>query len=124
MTGQPKTKVMRVKERKLDFNAIDHSDEIILALECYYEELINYVFGIFADRFKKNRGSIDHPIDIVISGGTALPKGFDGKVRAVLAKMNLPFEIKEVRMAKDMLRTVATGCYLRAKQAAKKAAKG
>lgn len=120
MIGQPKTKVIRVKERRLDFNNIDPEDEVLLALECYYEELVNYVFGLFKKRFESNKGSIDHPIEIILSGGTASPKGFDQKVEKMIARMNLPFEIKRVRMAKDMLRTVAKGCYIRAKQAAKK----
>lgn len=128
MTGQPRTKVLRVKEKKLDFNNIDKNDEIILALECYYEELINYVFGIFAKRFGSSKGSIDHPIDLVLSGGTACPKGFDQKVKVMLAKMSLPFEIREVRLAgggdpDKMLKAVARGCYVRAKQAAKQAGK-
>lgn len=125
MTGQPRTKVLRMKERKLDFNKIDNNDDIILALECYYEDLISYVFGHFAKRFKGNKGSIDHPIDIILSGGTASPPGFDKKVKTMLMKMDLPFEIGEIRLAgggdtKKLLQTVARGCYIRAKQAAKK----
>jgi len=120
MTGQPKTKVTRIKERQLDFNKIDQTSEVVMALECYYDELVNYVFGIFAKRFAGNKGSIDHPIDVVISGGTASPSGFDRRVRALIERMNLPFKVNEVRMAKDMMRAVAKGCYLRAKQAAKK----
>lgn len=123
MTGQPRTKVLRVKEKKLNFDKIDEDDEILLALECYYQELINYVFGIFAKRFESNKGSIDHPVDIILSGGTASPPGFDKRVKISIEKMNLPFEVREVRLAKDMLKTVATGCYIRAKQAAKKLAK-
>lgn len=123
MVGQPVTKVLRTKERKLDFGNIDPNDEILLALECYYEELIQYIFSRFSKRFQGNKGSIDHPIDIVLSGGTASPPGFDQKVRDVIAKMKLPFEVYEVRRSKDMLKTVATGCYLRAKQAARKAEK-
>jgi hypothetical protein len=128
MTGQPKTKVLRIKEKKLNFNNIDESDDVILALECYYEDLVNYVFrDCFAKRFKGNKGSIDHPIDIILSGGTASPPGFDKKVRKLLSKIEMPFEIGEIRMAgggetKKMLQTVARGCYLRAKQAAKKLA--
>lgn len=123
MVGQPKTKVIRVKERRLDFDKIDQNDEILLALECYYEELVNYVFGIFRKRFEGNKGSIDHPIEIILSGGTASPPGFDKKVENMIDKMDLPFEVRSVRLAKDMLRTVAKGCYIRAKQAAKKKAK-
>jgi hypothetical protein len=120
MSGQPKTRVIRIKERDLDFNNIDEDNEVVLALECYYDELVRYVFEVFATRFKGSKGSIDHPIDIVLSGGTASPPGFDGRVKAILSKMDLPFEVKDVRLAKDMLRATALGCYIRAKQAAKK----
>lgn len=120
MSGQPKTRVIRVKERDLDFNNIDEDDEVILALECYYDEMVRYVFEVFSDRFAGSKGSIDHPIDIVLAGGTASPPGFDGRVKSILDKMKLPFEIHDVRLAKDMLRATAKGCYIRAKQAAKK----
>jgi hypothetical protein len=131
MTGQPKTKVLRVKEKKLNFNTIDNLDpsdesyDVLLALECYYEDLINYVFSSFAKRFGSTKGSIEHPIDVVLAGGTACPPGFDKKVKKILSRMNFPFEISEVRLAgggdqKKMLQSVAKGCYIRAKQAAKK----
>lgn len=125
MTGQPRTKVIRVKEKDLDFNKIDENNEILLALDCYYEDLVRYVFGIFGKRFENNRGSIDHPIDIILSGGTASPPGFDKKVRKVLDRMNLPFQINDIKLAgggerQGMLKTVARGCYIRAKQTAKK----
>jgi len=120
MTGQPKTKVTRIKERVLNFDKIDRTDEVILALECYYDELINYIFTIFARRFSGSKGSIEYPIEIILSGGTAMPPGLDKRVNKIIDRMKLPFEVKQVRLAKDMLRSVATGCYLRAKQAAKK----
>jgi hypothetical protein len=124
MTGAPKIKVIRAKEKTLDFNNIDLDDEVCMALEVYYEELIKYVFKVFADRFKGARGTIDHPIDIILAGGTASPPGLADRVKEILAKMDLPFEVNDVRLAKDMFRATAKGCYLRAKQAAKKAAKG
>lgn len=125
MTGQPRTKIIRVKEKDLDFDKIDENNEILLALDCYYEDMIRYVFSIFGKRFENNRGSIDHPIDIILSGGTASPPGFDKKVRKVLDRMNLPFQIHEIRLAgggdrQAMLKTVAKGCYIRARQTAKK----
>jgi hypothetical protein len=128
MTGESRTKVLRVKEKYLDFDELDVSSPLILALNVYYEALIKYVFGKFAERFSNNRGTIEDPIDVVLSGGTACPKGFDTKVKKVLAGMNLPFKINEVRLAgggdkDEMLKAVAKGCYIRARQAAKKLAK-
>jgi len=121
MVGQPKTKVTRIKERSLDFDKIDQNNEVILALECYYSDVVTYIFKKFAERFDGNKGSIDHPIDVVVAGGTASPSGFDRKLRQIIERMDLPFKVNEVRMAKDMMRATAKGCFLRAKQAAKKA---
>ena len=127
MTGEPRTKVLRTKEKKLNFNSIDDSDPIVLALECYYEEMLNYVFNQISTKFSGNKGSLEHPIDLVVSGGTASVPGMDKKIKTMLAKIELPFEIAEVRLAgggdrTKMLGAVARGCYLRAKQAAKKMA--
>lgn len=126
MTGEPKTKVTRVKEKKLDFDNIDGDDPILVALDVYYTQLVSYVFTKFAEKFSSNKGSIEDPIEIVLSGGTASPHGFDKKVKRVLDGMSLPFKIHDVRLAgngnrDDMLKTVARGCFIRAKQAAKKA---
>lgn len=128
MTGEPKTKVLRVKENKLDFNNLDLDDPIILALDTYYESLVKYVFGKFAERFAVHRGALEGSIDVVLSGGTASVPGFDKKVKGILEKMDLPFEIHEVRMAggghrDEMLKAVVKGCYARAYLAAKKANK-
>lgn len=126
MTGEYKTKVARIKEKKLDFNKIDQEDPISVALDVYYTQLVSYVFGEFAKKFSSNKGFIEDPIEIVLSGGTASPPGFDKKVKKVLGDMSLPFKVHDVRLAgngnrDEMLKTVARGCFIRAKQAAKKA---
>jgi hypothetical protein len=92
-------------------------------LEVYYEELIRYVFKMFANRFEGSKGTIDHPIDIILAGGTASPPGLADRVKEILGKMDLPFDVNDVRLAKDMFRATAQGCYIRAKQAAKKKSK-
>jgi hypothetical protein len=131
MTGEPKTKITRVKERKLDFNKIGNDDPILMALDVYYTQLVSYIFGKFAEKFSGSKGFLEDPIEIVLSGGTASPPGFDKKVKSILAGMDFPFKVQEVRLAGNgevdqMLKAVAHGCYIRAKQTAKKmgAAKG
>ena len=69
-----------------------------MGLDCYYTELVQYVFKHFLDRYK-GKSQLEHPIDIVLSGGTASPRGFEKKVRELLLQMKLPFEINEVRTA-------------------------
>jgi hypothetical protein len=129
MTGEPKTKVIRVKENKLDFNNLDLEDPIILALDTYYEFLVKYVLEKFAERFSGKKGFLEGSIDMILSGGTASIPGFDKKVQKVLKTMDLPFKIHEVRLAgggdrQKMLKTVVKGCLIRACQAVKKAKEG
>lgn len=129
MTGQSKGKVLRIKEKKLNFNKIDElatgqDGDIILGLDCYYTDLVNYVFKHFIDRYK-GKSALEHPIDIILSGGTACPLGFDKKVMKILLGMKLPFEINEVKLAgggdaSKMLSATARGCHKRAKQALRK----
>jgi hypothetical protein len=126
ITGEPKTKVLRTKENKLDFNNLDNEDPIILALDSYYDALVRYSFGKLAERFSQRRGALEGPIDVILSGGTASVPGFEKKVQRVLAQMSLPFKVQEIKLAgggdrTKMLKAVAKGCYARAYQAAKKA---
>ena len=43
-----------------------------------------------------------------------MPKGFTDKVKTVVAEMDLPFKIKEVRRAKDPRNAVVNGCLAQA----------
>ena len=54
----------------------------------------------------------------LITGGGMSAAVASAKLAAVRAELRA--EINEVRLAKDMLRATAKGCYIRAKQAAKK----
>ena len=63
--------------------------------------------------------TIDRPIPVVLSGGTAKPAGFLQKFESMLKASNLPIEISDIRMAKDPLTATATGCYIAAMSEAK-----
>ncbi len=126
MIGQASTKVLRVKEKRLDLNTASSTDpddrdfDVLQALDCYYNELINYSVDMICSKFKGNKGSIDYPIQCVVSGGTASCPGFIEKFREALMNANLPFEISEVRKSSDFFKAVATGCYLKAYKAAER----
>lgn len=120
VTNQPVSRVIGVKEKKLDFHNIDPSDRVLQALEIYYEELVNYVLNHFKVEFKKQSASFDDAVEIVIGGGTASPPGFVDKFKRVLAKTDLPITVKNVRMAKDPLKCVAAGSLIAALSQEKK----
>jgi len=89
-TDFPLSQVVHTKETKLDFNNIDYDNDIIFALDAYYSNLIEYVFKNFSNKFKKIKSEFEAPLDIVIAGGTSIPKGFKAKVETVVKKLDLP----------------------------------
>lgn len=113
-TGVPLAKVMRVKETKLDFNNIDYDDDVVFALDAYYDNMIKYVFKNFAKKLSEREGEFEAPLDIIIAGGTSMPKGFRDKVKSVVDELDLPFEIKDVIQSEDPRNAVVKGLLTQA----------
>lgn len=113
-TDTPISQVTNIKETKLDFDNIDYDNDVIFALDAYYDNMLQYIFKNFATKFLEVKSQFDAPLDIVIAGGTSMPKGFVNKVKSVIQSLDLPFEVKEVRRAKDPRNAVVTGCLTQA----------
>ena len=113
-TDAPLTKVTNIKETKLDFNNIDYDDDVIYALDAYYTNMIEYVFKNFAKKFSKEKSEFEAPLDIVIAGGTSMPRGFREKVESVVNGLDLPFEINNVIQSKDPRNAVVKGLLTQA----------
>jgi hypothetical protein len=114
----PVTQITSYKESKLDFSKIDDNSDKDFALDAYTTELFRYNFGKFAEQFNasKDKDQYDFPLDVVIAGGTSMPKGFIDKAkRDILAiASDLPFAVRDVRHAKDPRNAVCRGLMLRA----------
>lgn len=122
-TGVPISQVINTKEKNLNFYDIDFDDDVQFALDAYYDQLIRYVFSHFAKKFSAEKTSFEAPLDIVVAGGTSMPTGFCDKLSKVVSDMNLPFEVKEVRPAKNPRTAVVEGLYVSANVAMNRAAK-
>jgi len=120
ISGQPVSVVTKKKERFLDFDNIDYNDVVLAGLDIHYTDLLTNIMQKFCKKFAENGDVYDHPIEIVVTGGTASPKGFETKFKQVLNSMTLPFEVKDVRMSGDMLKTVSKGCLIKALKEEKK----
>jgi len=115
--GSPIAQVLKIKEDpKFDLqNASELDDEIGQALYYHYKALIRYEIQALMKEWSKMKSQLDFPapIPIILSGGTASIKGFKELWETELEKFQkrnpLPFQIKEVRMAKDPLGAVARG---------------
>jgi actin-like ATPase involved in cell morphogenesis len=115
--GATVAQVLKVKEDpSFDLrNASNIDDEIGQAIYYHYKALIKYEIQMLMREWAKMKSQLDFPapIPIVLSGGTALLKGFkefwEEELNKFQKKNNLPFKIKEIRLASDPLNAVAKG---------------
>lgn len=113
-TGVAISQVLSTKEKKLDFTALDENDDIVFALDTYYDAMIEHVFKLFGKKFQEVKSQFTQPLDIIVAGGTSVPKGFCEKVEKIVRGLNLPFQIKEVRQAKSPRNAVVEGLLTQA----------
>lgn len=119
-TGAPISQVTKKKEVELDFVNLKDDDDIIFALNAYYTSMIEFVFSKFSSHFQKVKSQFEAPLEVVVAGGTSMPKGFCDKVSEVISSLELPFVIKSVRHAKDPRNAVVKGCLTYAASAYRK----
>jgi len=87
---------------------------VLEALFYYHKALIEYTVKRIIKEFDdKVDIEIDDEIPIVISGGTSLPEGFVELFKSVISTYELPFEVSEIRKAKNPLTSVASGLLIR-----------
>jgi len=109
------TRVKVQKEEGLDLSKPGR-DKLEKALHVYYEELVEtLVEGLrraisSAEKLPRS----ERPLPIVLSGGTAKPKGFKDLFEKTLKGRSLPIQISEVRMAGDPLAATARGALIAA----------
>jgi hypothetical protein len=127
VTGEPIGKVMRIKEKSLDLSKLTDCDpktkDVIDALSIYYDEMISRVVKAMAKELSKGRREFPGAVDIVVCGGSAIVPGFIERMKTVVAKIDIPFKVKEIRMSKNPFFSVSQGCCLAA-QADQKRTKG
>jgi len=113
-TGVAISQVISAKEKKLDFTNLDENDDIVFALDTYYDAMIEHVFKHFGKKFQEVKSQFTQPLDIIVAGGTSMPKGFCEKLDKIVRGMNLPFAIKDVRLAKSPRNAVVEGLLTQA----------
>ncbi|HUU87798.1 MAG TPA: hypothetical protein VMX17_08605 [Candidatus Glassbacteria bacterium] len=87
---------------------------VLEALYYYHKALIEYTVKRIIKEFDERVDiEIDDKIPIVIAGGTCLPEGFISLFRNIISASELPFEVSEIRRAKNPLTAVANGLLVR-----------
>jgi len=107
--------MIQVEKEDGDIDLINPEGKIQEALSVYYSVLVGYALDNISyelDRVKLP--SFRSEIPIIVSGGLTLANGFTNKFEDVISGKKLPFNIKEVRRAKDPMTAVANGCLMAA----------
>ena len=112
-------RVTNIKEKYMKFSGEveiknKKTQRVLEALYYYHKELIEYTVKKIIKEFEQKVDiEVGDKLPIVISGGTSMPEGFDNMFKSVLANYELPFEISEVRRAKNPLTAVANGLLVK-----------
>jgi hypothetical protein len=115
VTGEVATRLRAEKENGFRLNGLS-ADRVKNALTIYYQEVIETLASTLraklssAERLPK----LDRPVPVVLSGGTAMPKGFLDQFTAALRTQDFPVRIMEVRMSDDPLNSTARGALMAA----------
>jgi hypothetical protein len=116
--GSTQTRMCAIKEKGFDLMNPQNRDEE--ALSFYYKELIDYALDNVMIEFMRirNKFTLNQPIPIIVSGGTSKAGSFVNFFTSVFdkKKRKFPFEISEIRHAKDPLNAVAQGLLVQARQ--------
>jgi hypothetical protein len=113
-TGETTTFINKEKT-KIDLTT--EPDTLVLkAVKAQYEIMIQKTVMEIKKGLEttENKARADSAIDIVVSGGTATPKGFETLFEDTIKKAHLPIQIGKVIKPKDTLYSVARGCLLAA----------
>jgi len=108
-------RVKVLKEEGLELSKAP-KDKFEKALHIYYEDLVETLVEALrrslstAEKLPKT----DRPLPIVLSGGTAKPKGFKDLFERTLKARSLPIEISGVRLASDPQTATARGALIAA----------
>lgn len=87
---------------------------ILEALGYFYETLVNYTIKKIIKEFEEKVDiEIDEGIPIIISGGTSMPLGFINLFKSAISTHNLPFQVSEIRHAKNPLTAVSSGLLVK-----------
>ncbi len=109
------TSVRVEKEKGFRFNGF-FENKTYHALSVYYDEVIQSLVKAMRDIFSSaaHLPKLKQPVPLVLSGGTAMPPGFQERFEKALRASDFPVELSEIRTAADPLHSTAKGTLVAA----------
>jgi hypothetical protein len=115
ITGELTTRIRLAKEESFQING-HYADKLHQVLNVYYDEVIRATVNGLKEAFANSRNipKMGKPIPMVLSGGTAMPKGFRDRFEKLLKESEFPLPLSDVRMAETPLNSTAKGALVAA----------
>ncbi len=115
VTGERQNRVRILKEQSFYLNGHFES-KLQQALTVYYDDMITALMAGLRKAFESARSlpKLKRAVPLVLSGGTATPKGFCERFETALRASDFPLEVSEVRLAADPLTATAKGALMAA----------
>lgn len=115
VTGDLANRIRLMKEEQFHFNG-HFVDKLHQVLTVYYDDVISGLISAMKDAFSnpKRLPKLTKPVPIVLSGGTASPRGFRERFEKALRNIDFPLAISEVRLAQNPLTATARGALVAA----------
>jgi hypothetical protein len=115
MSGERANRIRILKEQAFHING-RQPNQLLQVIDVYYDDMIRTLVGALNEGFRnaKNLPKPPRAIPLVLSGGTAAPKGFRDRFAQILGESQFPIAISEVRLAEDPLTATAKGALMAA----------
>jgi hypothetical protein len=115
VTGERANRMRMLKEQSFHING-HFADKFQQILGVYYDDMIQSLVTGLRNAFRdaRNLPKMSKPIPLVLSGGTAMPRGFRDRFEKVLRESEFPIELSEIRLAAEPLTTTAKGALVAA----------
>ena len=115
VTGELATRLRVQKEQNFCLNGLA-GDRVANALTVYYDEVVHTLANTLRATISSTQRlpKLDQSVPVVLSGGTAIPKGFLERFTAALHIEDFPVRISQVRVSDDPLNSTARGALMAA----------
>jgi hypothetical protein len=115
VTGELATRLRVQKEQNFRLNGLA-GDRVANALTIYYDDMIHTLATTLRTTIAATQRlpKLDQSVPVVLSGGSAMPKGFLERFTAALHAEDFPVRISQVRVSEDPLNSTARGALMAA----------
>ena len=113
VTGDLANRIRMAKETSFYLNG-QFADKAHQVLGVYYDDMIQSVVTALKDAFAnaKSLPRLGRPLPMVLSGGSAMPKGFRDRFEKIFRESNSALNVSEIRMAEQPLYSTAKGALI------------